>query len=78
MSPGREIPQFASEQDAFAWMHEQLEGEDCVDNHRFAFQDDPEARDRYEDQSRHGCCGSYEAEVLVAGRPAWIGCNYGH
>ncbi len=72
------IPTFATEQAAFDWMYSELEDEDCIDNERFAFKDDPAAVMAFDQASDEGCCGSSEFEIIVAGRPALIGCNYGH
>lgn len=50
----------------------------CSDNFRFAFDDEQLAIDTYEDQKAHGCCGFLDLPVVVGGRPAMVGCNYGH
>jgi hypothetical protein len=71
-------PTFATEEDAFTWMYEELQDEDCRDNERFAFLDDPAAVAAFDDASSHGCCGSAEFEIIVGGRKAIIGCNFGH
>lgn len=49
-----------------------------IDNHRFAYLDDEDGVAAYEDRRREGCCGSRDVEVVIAGRAAIIGCNYGH
>jgi hypothetical protein len=71
---------YASEEDAADAMNATLDvtDEQFRDNYRFAFLDDPAAVAAYEEAERAGCCGSYDADIIVAGRPAWIGCNYGH
>lgn len=52
--------------------------EQCRDNYRFAYQDDADAMAAYDKACDDGCCGSVDLEIAVAGRAAWIGCNYGH
>lgn len=68
---------FDTEADAKAWMLEQV-GDPCVDNERFAFADDPDGMRNYAAQQVTGCCGEFDQEILVAGRRAMVGCNYGH
>lgn len=68
---------FDSEQAAFEWLLE-LINDPCVDNHRFAFSDDAEAVAKYNEQADSGCCGSTDYTIMVNGRMAEIGCNYGH
>jgi hypothetical protein len=68
---------FDTEEDARTWMDEQVD-DPCVDNYRFAFHDDSDAMAKYGHAEATGCCGSFDREVVVAGRPASIGCNYGH
>lgn len=72
-----EIPSFKSKEEAFVWVDDTVE-DDCIDNYRFAFKDDKVALDRYEDQKNDGCCGFFDRDVMVDGRPAMVGCNYGH
>ena len=48
----------------------------CVDNYRFVFED--EDKGAYYQKYKRGCCGSFDAKIIVAGRSAMIGCNYGH
>lgn len=74
------MPEFENEQQAIAWMIARLEdeGEDCIDNERFAFEDDAEAMSRYAEQQAAGCCGSFDQRIMVSGRPATFGCNFGH
>lgn len=68
---------FDTQEEAEEWMD--LEVDDpCVDNYRFAFLDDEDAMAIYDKQKEAGCCGDFDEEVIVAGRPAMIGCNYGH
>jgi hypothetical protein len=71
---------FTSEQEAEAWMDKDLEDSDehCIDNYRFAFLDDAKAMADYQDKKDNGCCGYFDEEVVVNGRKAIIGCNYGH
>jgi hypothetical protein len=70
------LPQFATKDEAFKWLYaKELE---YMDNTRFCFTDDPAGVSEYEEIKRGGCCGYFDAEIIVAGRPAQIGCNYGH
>lgn len=71
---------FKSREDAIAAMIESLEseGEEYIDNERFAFIDDAEEIAVYRAREESGCCGFHDAEVVVAGRAALVGCNYGH
>lgn len=68
---------FATKEEAFDWMVERV-GDDCIDNYRFAFVDDNEACCEYERKAAEGCCGSADYDIMVAGRRAIVGCNYGH
>jgi hypothetical protein len=70
-------PAFESEEEARCWMYEQVD-DSCVDNYRFAFEDDAAAREQYCIAAENGCCGFFDEEITVAGRLATIGCNYGH
>lgn len=70
-------PYFKTIDDAFAWMEEDC-NEECMDNYRFAFDDDHKAVLAYEDRQQEGCCGFYDVHICVDGRDAMIGCNYGH
>lgn len=72
-----DIPQFATEQEARAWLDAQVD-DDYVDNERFAYKDDQAAMEAYVRQAADGCCGDADYDVIVAGRPATIGCNFGH
>ena len=73
-------PAFDTQDQALAWLlgRHEAEGEFCIDNERFAFIDDEVAMAAYEAQTATGCCGSDDVRVVVAGRPAMVGCNYGH
>lgn len=71
------ILEFGSVEEAYEWMVNLID-DGCIDNYRFAFQNDKEGMDKYERQYNDGCCGSFDEEVKVNGRLATIGCNYGH
>ncbi len=73
----KENPQFASKEEAIEWMEREID-DPCMDNYRFAFKDDEGAMNEYELRAIDGCCGSADYDVLVDGRLATIGCNYGH
>lgn len=72
------MPEFASQKAAVDWLYEQMQTEECVDNFRFAFVDDPLGMALYLAKQQDGCCGFFDREILVEGRKAHIGCNYGH
>lgn len=74
----REATVVADEAAARTLMWERMADEDCVDNYRFAFKDDPAQMKEYERRQYDGCCGFYEKLVSIDGRLALIGCNYGH
>lgn len=57
---------------------EVFDDSDNCDNWRAAFLDDPAGMSDYEATREGGCCGSYDLDVLINGRPARVGCNYGH
>ena len=71
------LPSFASKEDAIEWMYKKVD-DPCTDNYRFAFGDDAKAMAEYDDQVRSGCCGFFDEEIMVGGRKANIGCNFGH
>ncbi len=73
----RSIPEFDTKEEAFEWLVDEVD-DDCMDNRRFAYEDDNEALDEYERRRDSGCCGCFDAQVKVGGRYATIGCNYGH
>lgn len=68
---------FSNQEEAFSWMHIQVD-DDFIDNNRLAYLDDAEGMAMFEKQELDGCCGSFSAEVVIDGRSALIGCNYGH
>lgn len=73
------MQKFNNKEEAFNWMfNEAVAGEDCIDNDRFAFQDDEEAMNIYENIRSNGCCGFFDEEIMVDNRLATIGCNFGH
>jgi hypothetical protein len=68
---------FETRDDAVDAMEEYVD-DPCIDNHRFAWVDEPEAVIAYEEKAATGCCGSFDYETTIGGRKAVIGCNYGH
>lgn len=77
MTPHAADPQFETIEEAYSWMSAEVD-DPCEDNHREALADDQDAVRKYENQRRSGCCGSFDAEVVVGGKRYLIGCNYGH
>lgn len=73
----QQLAHFNSEAGATSWMYAEID-DDCIDNYRFAFEDDAEAVTKYEQARDEGCCGRFDQDIYVAGRKAMIGCNYGH
>lgn len=73
----QQLPTFETESDARDWMYDEVD-DPCVDNNRFYFEGDTEGAAEYERQIDDGCCGFFDRQIIVAGRLAWIGCNYGH
>lgn len=71
------IPTFDDFPSAQEWMEDQVD-DPFQDNDRFAFSDDQEAVEKYEMVRCSGCCGSFDAVIIIDGREATIGCNYGH
>ena len=68
---------FISLEAAWEWV-EAMVDDPCVDNYRFTYVDDPIGESLYESISLEGCCGFFDEEIMINGRLAKIGCNYGH
>ncbi len=77
MSNNKSLKQFETYEDAEEWMKEEVD-DLCIDNFRFAYQNDSEALYLYEELRDEGCCGFFDEEITVSGKLAQIGCNYGH
>jgi hypothetical protein len=76
---GMAPPPFKSPQQAQTWLVEKaLAREAYHDNFRFGFVDDAAAMQAYEAILKKGCCGYADVRVVVGGRDALVGCNYGH
>ncbi len=74
------IISFPTPKAALAWFAEyaRTEGLEYADNFRFGFRDNAGSMRSYDKLRLRGCCGEDEADVMVAGRQAIVGCNYGH
>jgi hypothetical protein len=70
------MKEFNSEAEAWDWMDSL--GFEYMDNERFAFTHDPEEMQEYNEKQSQGCCGFFDEKIMVDGRLAMIGCNYGH
>ena len=70
-------PTFKTKEDAYVWLDDQVD-DPCIDNYRFAFKDDEAMMKIYDEQAEGGCCGIADYNVIVDGREATVGCNYGH
>lgn len=68
---------FETKEDAFDWMEQEVD-DSCIDNHRFAYLDEENDMITYDNIQSTGCCGFFDMEVIVDGKSAMIGCNYGH
>lgn len=71
------MKEFHTPEEAIADMLANLD-EECVDAERFTFLDDEAGCIIYAETEADGCCGFQDEEILVAGRPAKVGCCYGH
>lgn len=70
---------FYSEKEASNWLfNEVVVNQEYVDNYRFAFKDEHWSMSAYNKACNKGCCGSFDEEIMVNGRLAIIGCNFGH
>jgi hypothetical protein len=56
----------------------QAVNDDCVDNYRFANDDDRESLGHYDALLLDGCCGFHDETVEVNGVRWYFGFNYGH
>ena len=73
------LPVFATYEYAVAWMEQpEQAGDPCMDNYRFAYDDDATALAEYDRLRSNGCCAFFDEDIIVAGRLAHIGCNFGH
>ena len=71
------IPNFSSYAEAVKWMVKEV-NDYYIDNDRFAYHDDAPAMKHYKKLRARGCCGYFDATIMVRRRMASIGCNYGH
>lgn len=71
-------PEFDTTEDAWDWVHQEIDHDPCVDNHRIAQVDNLLDVANYEQQRRQGCCGFFDTEVIIRNELYKIGCNYGH
>jgi hypothetical protein len=69
---------FLTKEGAIKFLYIHLFEHDNLDNIRFAYVGDPDAERIYEEQVNQGCCGSFDIDITVDGKPARIGCNFGH
>lgn len=60
------------------WENDNCEHYDCVDNFRYARQDNLSEVMEYETRRENGCCGFVDVEFEVDGRTLLYGFNYGH
>jgi hypothetical protein len=61
------------------YIYQQVEGEDYVDNFRWAVLGDLRQMEVYNAARANGCCGSFDGQVTAPdGLTYVVGCNYGH
>ncbi len=61
------------------YIYRQVEGEDYIDNLRWAMLGDVAQMDAYNDAKGSGCCGFFDGEVTAPdGNTYAVGCNFGH
>ncbi len=78
VSTENDLLYFDSKEAAFDHLDKTF-GDDCGDNYRFAFlQGNGKELESYAVAFENGCCGSYDRLVVVGGKKAILGCNYGH
>lgn len=62
-----------------AYILKQVEGEEYIDNLRWAALGDVEQMRKYNDAKDDGCCGFFDGEVTAPdGFTYAVGCNFGH
>jgi hypothetical protein len=62
-----------------SYIYKQVDGEDYIDNLRWAAVDDEKDMKAYNEAYEHGCCGSFDGQVVAPdGKTYKVGCNYGH
>lgn len=66
---------FPSEKEAWEWL--ESHNLECSDNYRLGYYGE-DSMDEYESALKTGCCGYFDRQVIIDGRIAIIGCNYGH
>ena len=69
--------EFDTKEEAFEWMRQKID-DHTMHNERFAFLDNEEEIFQYQAALDAGCCGSFDDYIVVSGKKAKIGCNYGH
>ena len=74
----KNIPEFPNRKKAQAYVARLTGFCDYMDNVRFAYTDDVDAMKEYKRRQNDGCCGFVDIDIVIAGKPAKIGCNYGH
>ena len=62
---------------AFEWM-EAIVDDPYIDNQRSCYTEIPEQVAAFIEAQKRGCCGNFDADVIIGGLPARSGCNYGH
>jgi hypothetical protein len=72
------VAEFRTKEAAEKWFYESVEEADLdyVDSDRFAYLDDPAEMADFERAVT--CCGNFETVVMIDGRKAIFGVNYGH
>ena len=73
----REFPSIEAAQEFMADSLAKM-GEVCADNWRFAWNDDNTEMTAYAAVSNAGTAEPFDEKVVIEGREAWVGCNYGY
>jgi hypothetical protein len=68
---------FDSFDEAIEWMRDIVDDQ-CISNIRYSYADDDIGMEKFMEIESAGCCGSIDYGIVVNGRVAIIGCNYGH
>ena len=77
-TPEESAIHFTSIERAFAWL-EKTNRDNCYDQHRIVYADELNSNGKeYYEIYQKGCCGSDDTTVIINGRLAFIGCNFGH
>lgn len=72
---------FNTPEEAFIWLEDYIHNiinDWCDDNYRFCYIGDKETESIYDTSLSKGGDGFMDIQVIIDGKRAVIGCNYGH